>query len=97
MVFITSALGAKRLDLLRQIAPKAMTIAFLMRPNTAESEIERRDVQNAAQAFGQQLITVGVTQTQYFLLKSINSLHWRPVIQSPRFARFTSSRRPAVS
>ena len=61
VVFITSALGAKRLDLLRQLAPKAMTIAFLMRPNTAESEIERRDVQNAAQAFGQQLVTVEVT------------------------------------
>ena len=61
VVFITSALGAKQLDLLRQLAPKAMTIAFLMRPNTAESEIERRDVQTAAQAFGQQLVTVEVT------------------------------------
>jgi ABC-type uncharacterized transport system substrate-binding protein len=61
VVFITSALGAKRLDLLRQLAPKAMTIAFLMRPNTAESEAERQDVQKAAQALGQQLVTVEVT------------------------------------
>ena len=49
-------LGAKRLELLRQIVPKATTIGMLVNPNTAENEAERRDVQAAAQALGQQLI-----------------------------------------
>jgi putative ABC transport system substrate-binding protein len=61
VVFIASALGAKRLELLRQLVPKATTIAFLIGPNTTETETERRDVQNAAQAFGQRLVIVEVT------------------------------------
>jgi putative tryptophan/tyrosine transport system substrate-binding protein len=58
VVFLTGALGAKRLELLRQIAPKATTIAVLANPNSAELEAERRDVQAAAQALGEQLISI---------------------------------------
>ena len=36
--------------------PKATTIAVLVNPNTPDTEAERRDVQAAAQAIGQQLI-----------------------------------------
>jgi putative ABC transport system substrate-binding protein len=61
VVFITTALGAKRLELLRQLVPNAMTIAFLMRPNTGEAEAELIDVQNAAQTVGQRLAIVEVT------------------------------------
>jgi putative tryptophan/tyrosine transport system substrate-binding protein len=60
VVFITSVLGAKRLELLRQLVPKAATIALLVNPNTTETESERTDVQNAAQALGQQLIVFDV-------------------------------------
>jgi putative ABC transport system substrate-binding protein len=56
VVFFTSNLAAKRLELLRQLVPKAMTIAVLVKPNTAESEAERRDILAAAQARGQQLL-----------------------------------------
>jgi ABC-type uncharacterized transport system substrate-binding protein len=56
--FLTSALGTKRLELLRQLVPKAATIAVLVNPNTPETETERRDVQAAAQAIGQQLVVV---------------------------------------
>jgi putative ABC transport system substrate-binding protein len=61
VVFITSVLGAKRLELLRQLVPKATTIAMLVRPNTTETEAERIDVQNAAQALGQELVLFDVT------------------------------------
>jgi putative tryptophan/tyrosine transport system substrate-binding protein len=61
VVFITSVLGAKRLELLRQLVPKATTIAMLVRPNTIETEAERIDVQNAAQALGQELVLFNVT------------------------------------
>jgi putative ABC transport system substrate-binding protein len=53
--FLGGVLGAKRLDLLRQIAPKAATIGVLVNPNRVDTEAERRDVQAAAQAIGQQL------------------------------------------
>jgi len=58
--FLGGVLGAKRLDLLRQIAPKAITIGVLVNPNRADTEAERRDVQAAAQAIGQQLIILDV-------------------------------------
>ena len=54
-------MGAKRLELLRQIVPKATTIGVLVNPNRADTEAERRDVQAAAQAIGQQLIILNVS------------------------------------
>jgi putative ABC transport system substrate-binding protein len=56
--FLAGVLGAKRLQLLRQLVPKATTIGVLVNPNTTETEDERRDVQAAAQAIGQQLIVL---------------------------------------
>jgi putative ABC transport system substrate-binding protein len=41
---------------LRHLVPKATTIAVLVHPNTTQTEAERRDLQAAAQAIGQQLI-----------------------------------------
>jgi putative ABC transport system substrate-binding protein len=56
VVFFADVLGAKRLDLLRQLVPKATTIAMLVNPNTPDTEAERSDVQAAALAIGRQLI-----------------------------------------
>ena len=61
VVFIQGVLGAKRLELLRQLVPKATTIAVLVNPNSPETEAERSDVQAAAQALGQQLIILDVS------------------------------------
>ena len=58
--FLAGVLGAKRLDLLRQLVPKATTIAMLVNPDSPDTEAERRDVQAAAQAIGQQLIILDV-------------------------------------
>ena len=51
----------KRLDLLRQLVPNATTIAMLVNPGSPDTEAERRDVQAAAQAIGQQLIILDVS------------------------------------
>jgi putative ABC transport system substrate-binding protein len=59
-VFISSTLGAKRLELLHQLIPKVTIIGLLMSP-TPDSEAQRSDVQAAAEAIGQQLITLNVS------------------------------------
>ena len=58
--FLANEIGAKRLDLLRQLVPNAGMIAMLVNPGTPDTEAERREVQAAAQAMGQQLIIFDV-------------------------------------
>ena len=64
VVFIAGTVGAKRLELLRQLVPKATTIAMLAFPNTSETEAERREVQAAAAAMGMPLIVVDVNSAR---------------------------------
>ena len=59
--FFSGVLGAKRLELLRQVIPRATIIAMLVNPNSPVTEAERRDVQAAAQAIAQQLVIVDVS------------------------------------
>jgi putative ABC transport system substrate-binding protein len=61
LVYFSAVLGAKRLELLRQFVPRATKVAVLVNPNTLVTEAERRDVQAAAQAIGQQLIIFDVS------------------------------------
>jgi putative tryptophan/tyrosine transport system substrate-binding protein len=52
VTFLASDLGAKRLELLRQYAPNAKTIAMLMNPTYRPTAAEVRDVQAAALTLG---------------------------------------------
>jgi putative tryptophan/tyrosine transport system substrate-binding protein len=61
VAFLSADLGAKRLELLRQLVPKATTIAHLVNPNSLNTEADRREVQAAAQAVGQQLLVLDVS------------------------------------
>ena len=63
VVFFSATLGAKRLQLLRQMAPEATTIAVLVSPDT---EAEHIDVQAAAQTIGQQLLILNVSSERDF-------------------------------
>jgi putative tryptophan/tyrosine transport system substrate-binding protein len=58
--FLAGELGAKRLELLRQLVPTAATIAVLVNSNAPDTEAERRDVEAAAQAVGQRIVIVDV-------------------------------------
>jgi ABC-type uncharacterized transport system substrate-binding protein len=64
--FVSGLLGAKRLDMLRQLVPAAATMAMLVGTDTLEARIERRDVELAAQALGQQLIIAPVSSEGEF-------------------------------
>ena len=60
VVFFSAQLGAKRLELLRQLVPGTAAIGLLVTLSNPETEAEQRDIQAAAQATGQQLITLDV-------------------------------------
>ena len=56
MIYLSTNLGAKRLNLLRDLVPQATTVAFL----TATRDEQRNDLLPAAQALGRQLIVLEV-------------------------------------
>ena len=51
----SSALEPKRLGLLRELVPQAVIVAVLLNPTNPDAEPQRRDIQAAAAAIGQQL------------------------------------------
>jgi putative ABC transport system substrate-binding protein len=61
VVFFSSVLGAKRLELLRQLTPKETTFGVLVNPNIPETKAERTAVQAAAQAIEQQVVILDVS------------------------------------
>ena len=56
--FLTAALGAKRLGLLRELVPGAQVIALLANPNYYLGPVQIRDVEEAARALGQRLVVL---------------------------------------
>jgi putative ABC transport system substrate-binding protein len=59
--FVNAVLGAKRLELLRQLVPKATAIGVLQSPDSPDPDAERRDLLAAAQTLGLQLIILDVS------------------------------------
>jgi putative ABC transport system substrate-binding protein len=56
--FLVNALGAKRLELLRDLVPAAAAIGFLVDPTNPNTVPETKDMQDAAAALGRRLIIV---------------------------------------
>ena len=59
--FVSGESAGKRLELLRQLVPGAATIAVMIDPRTNEGVVERRDLEAAAKAVGQQLFVIEIT------------------------------------
>jgi putative ABC transport system substrate-binding protein len=58
VTFYTSALVAKRLELLRELVPEAQTIAFLVNPTNPVTQGDTDDMEDAARSVGQQIMVV---------------------------------------
>jgi putative tryptophan/tyrosine transport system substrate-binding protein len=52
---LSDTLESKRLGLLRELVPQAVTIGFLLNPNFPSAESQSKDVQEAARAIGLQI------------------------------------------
>jgi ABC-type uncharacterized transport system substrate-binding protein len=59
--FLVNELGAKRLELLHELVPKAALIGFLANPTRPSSEVETKDTQQAAQRLGVQVHIVNAS------------------------------------
>ena len=59
-------LGAKRLELLNELVPKATTIGMLVNPNYPDIESQRKDLDEAARKFGQQVHVVNAASVDDF-------------------------------
>jgi putative ABC transport system substrate-binding protein len=60
VVFFAGVLGAKRLELLRRLAPTAAKVGIVMYPNTTETEAERADLESAAAKLGVPLVVAEI-------------------------------------
>jgi putative ABC transport system substrate-binding protein len=58
-----SAVVAKRLELLHKLVPNAATIGVLVNPNYPEADFQRREVQESANAMGQQIHVINAGTT----------------------------------
>jgi putative tryptophan/tyrosine transport system substrate-binding protein len=64
VTLFSTALGTKRLELLRQLMPKAASLAMLVNPNFLSAEREVAQVQAAAQANGLQVLRLNASTTR---------------------------------
>ena len=58
VTFFTALLGAKRLRLLRDLAPQADVIGLLVNQNTSQGQSQTRDVRDAARELGVKLVVL---------------------------------------
>jgi putative tryptophan/tyrosine transport system substrate-binding protein len=61
IMLLIGLLGAKRLELLRELVPAAALIALLVNPTNPVAEAETKDMQDAARALGRQTLVLNAT------------------------------------
>jgi putative ABC transport system substrate-binding protein len=71
VTFIGASLGAKRLELARELVPNVAVIALLTHPNSPDASEELRDLNTAAKSIGQELLVVSATSDRDFEAASI--------------------------
>jgi putative tryptophan/tyrosine transport system substrate-binding protein len=56
ITLFTSTVGAKRLQLLRELLPAATTFAFIVNPGNTRADTDTQEMETAARALGQQIV-----------------------------------------
>jgi len=64
VLFNQNVLGAKRVELLRQIAPNMSRVALLMNPANANAKVEQADAEAGAKKLGLETVTLLATNAQ---------------------------------
>ena len=66
LTFFGNKLGAKRVEMLRELVPGAGVFASLVDPNFPEAVLEAHEVEDAARNIGQQIVPVNVANEHEF-------------------------------
>jgi putative ABC transport system substrate-binding protein len=89
--FLATGTATKRFELLRELVPKATTIALLVDPNTPPSVSDRTEIQAAARATGQKIEVYNATREgdidRAFATVALRRLGALLVTASPFFAQ----------
>ena len=64
--FFNNALGPKRLQVLRDVAPKATTIAMLVNPGNPNTEFDAKEIESAARSLGLRILRVNAGSEREF-------------------------------
>ena len=64
VTFFAGLLSAKRLELVRQLVPKAKAVALLVNPDGPDAEAVRKDAQAAAEAIGLQFMSIDISNVR---------------------------------
>ena len=64
--FFNNALGPKRLQVLRDVAPKATTIAMLVNPGNPNTEFDAKEIELAARSLGLRILRVNAGSEREF-------------------------------
>lgn len=64
IAFMFTRLGAKNLELLRELVPKARVVGVLINPSNPNAEPQLKDLEAAAQALGQELVVLRAATEQ---------------------------------
>jgi putative tryptophan/tyrosine transport system substrate-binding protein len=96
--FLINALGAKRLELIHELAPSVTTVAVVANPTNPNSEPDTNDVQTAARALGLQVEVLRASSESDFETVFTTLVRQRAgaLVVSPD-AMFTSARERLVA
>jgi putative ABC transport system substrate-binding protein len=66
VTLFTSTVGAKRLQLLRELLPSATTFAFIVNPSNTRADSDIQEMETAARALGQQIVVAKASTDRDF-------------------------------
>jgi len=94
---LNAELGPKRLELLREVAPTATSIALLVNPSNPAAETDTQKANEAAHTFGLQLHVLHATTEHDFVSAFAKAIHLRAGAVMIAADRFFNTRSPQLA